>query len=252
MDINTITSVKNEYIKEIVKLKSDYSEKYILEGVHVIEEALKYNVIESVLFTNKNTLNLSEYDSSINKYQISSEVAEKISSVKTNQGVFAICKIKEKDIDLNSNVLLLDDVQDPGNMGTLVRSAKAFGFNSIVAGERSVGFYNPKVVRSTQANHFTMSLIKKNLEQTLKFLKTNGYLIVGTFLHQDIKNEINTNTKLKDKKIALILGNEGNGIDIDYKKYVDLNYVIKMNNEVESLNVAVAGSIIMSDVYKTV
>lgn len=252
MAINTITSTKNEYIKEISKLKTDYSEKYLLEGVHTIEEALQYGVIESVLFTNQNTLKLSEYDSSIEKYLISPEVAEKISSVKTNQGVFAVCKIIEKDIDLNNNVLLLDDIQDPGNMGTLIRSAKAFGFNSIVAGERSVGFYNPKVIRSTQANHFTMSLVKKNLEQILKFLKANNYLIVGTFLHNDIKNIINNNTKLKGKKIALILGNEGNGIDDIYSKYVDLNYVIKMNSEVESLNVAVAGSIIMSDIYKNI
>ncbi|WP_338984050.1 RNA methyltransferase [Spiroplasma endosymbiont of Othius punctulatus] len=250
MDINTITSTKNEYIKEISKLKTDYSEKYILEGVHTIEEALKYGVIESILFTNKNTIKLSEYGDAIKKYLITEEVAQKISAVKTNQGVFAVCKIIEKEIDLSSNVLVLDDVQDPGNMGTLIRSAKAFGFNSIVAGERSVGFFNPKVVRSTQANHFSMSLVKKNLEQMIKFLKANEYLIVGTFLNQDSKKTITSNTKFKDKKIALILGNEGNGIDIEYLESIDVNYVIKMSEEVESLNVAIAGSIIMSSIYK--
>ncbi|ASZ09014.1 RNA methyltransferase [Mesoplasma chauliocola] len=248
-----ITSTSNNKIKEIVKIRDDkkfQSEKkaFFIEGLHMVEEAIKRNIVFEI-FTKENMLERIENVNEIRTTLISDSVAEKISSTKTNQGIFAICELIENEIDYSENILLLDQIQDPGNMGTLIRSAACFNFQTVIASSNSVSFYNPKVLRSTQGNLFSVNLVNDDLIKTINNLKQKNFLIIGTVLNNDSKpfkkTEFNQN-----QKYALIIGNEAKGINHDLYSLIDININIEMSNEVESLNAAIAGSIIMYNIKK--
>ncbi|WP_339023069.1 RNA methyltransferase [Spiroplasma endosymbiont of Crioceris asparagi] len=243
MDIKTITSTKNDLIKNLIKLKSQPTkEMYFVEGKNIVKETLAKNIVIKVFCVEEEITVTKQYN--VETIIISKAVADKLSEVKTNQGIFAICKINQSEIDFNSNVLILDNIQDPGNMGTLLRSAAAFGFKTVIASETSTSFFNQKTIRSAQGNHLSLNLIKANLEEIIEILRRANYKIIGTFINQ--KNDVNI---INNNKLALILGNEGNGIDLKFKAMIDYNILIEMNNNVESLNVGVAGSIIMHDFF---
>lgn len=245
-----ITSVDNETIKYLISLKQ-YStqkleKKYIVEGINIVNEAIKNNCVEKIFTTQKNLSNLSNFD---NVVEITEKVAKKLSDVKTNQEIFGLCRIDVQKVDFNSNILILDNIQDPGNMGTLIRSAKAFGFNTIVASTESVNFYNTKVIRATQGNHFDVNLINCELKEFIEECRFNDFKIISTFL-----NNKSTTIKELNKigKCVLILGNEGNGISQILLETCDFNIKIETSINIESLNVAIAGSILMSEIFQKI
>lgn len=246
-----ITSAINNRIKEIVRLrdekKSQIDEQaFFIEGLHMVKEAIKRNIVKTIFLEEKM---LDKIDTLINLEYIliTDNIANKIASTKSNQGIFAICEMKTKKLNLNQNILLLDQIQDPGNMGTLIRSAASFNFQTVIASNNSVSFYNPKVLRSTQGNLFSVNLINADLLKTIQDLKQNNYIIIGTVLKSNSKqlSEINFDEK---QKYALIIGNEANGISSELQEIIDINLIIEMHNEVESLNAAIAGSIIMYNI----
>lgn len=244
-----ISSVANQKIKDILKLKEQKyrknEQKFLLEGFHLIQTALEQGIVLTLLGSEAN---LSQFKQNWAKIAeiiiISDNVADKLSDVKTSQAIFAVCQLNSGMIDLTHNVLLLDQIQDPGNLGTLIRSGAAFNFKTIIASHNSVSFYNDKVLRSTQGNFFQVNLLNDNLVTTIATLKANGYLIFGTSLHTDAKmlDQVTWNQK---QKYALVIGNEGQGISPEIAKLVDFNILIEMTEGVESLNAGVAGSIIM-------
>ena len=153
--------------------------------------------------------------------------------------LFGFKKKEEKEI--NGNVLVLDGLQDPGNLGTIIRSAVAFNVDTIILSKDTVDLYNPKVVRSTQGMNFHINIIRRDLEHEINTLKEKGYTVYST----DVINGKNIKNVKVNGKYAIIMGNEGNGVRENIKNLSDEKLYIKMNNDCESLNVGVATSIIL-------
>ncbi|AUF83446.1 RNA methyltransferase [Mesoplasma syrphidae] len=248
-----ITSVANSKIKEILKLKDtkyrNQSQRFIVEGFHLVMEALNKGTVLTILGTGHGieslTSNIKNADQII---EISDSIAHKLSDTVKTQAVFAVCEMPKPSIDFQNNILLLDKVQDPGNIGTLIRSGASFNFKTIITAPNSVSFYNDKVLRSTQGTFFDVNLINDDLISVIKLLKTNGYTIIGTELHSSYKKLADLECQ-KYSKVALLIGNEAQGISQTLLDYIDLNVVIEMRAGIESLNAGVAGSIIMYQLY---
>lgn len=226
-----LTSLDNPKIKALMKLKKakerKKEKKFIVEGPHLVEEAKKLNLlIEAFSIDEKE-----EYTS------ISKQMMDKIAETDTTVTEIGLCKMIESD-KLTDKILILDAVQDPGNLGAMMRSANAFGFKTIVLGDGSCDIYNPKVIRSSQGAIFKLNFLHKNIVEFIDEL--NDYDIYGT----SVVNGIELDNVTMNKKIAIILGNEGNGISEEVFKKLNKNIYIPMENT-ESLNVSVAASIIM-------
>ena len=242
-----ITSLENERIKGYVKLKErKYRKKtktFIVEGFHSVLEAYKSgNIIELIIEKDV------ELPFDVPTIYVTKEIINKISSVDAPTNIMALCKMKEEKIEYGNKILLLDNVQDPGNLGTIIRSAAAFDIDSIVLSSDTVDMYNPKVVRSTQGMLFHIPIVVKDLESVIDELKEKEIPIYGTRVEY---GEDVTNLKEKDKKrFALIMGNEGSGVSSNILDKCDKSLFIDMNERVESLNVAVATSILLYELNK--
>lgn len=234
-----ITSINNEYIKEISKLNEkkyrDKSNKYLIEGLHLVTEALKCDIIDTIIIREDFS-----YETDIKHIIVSNEVMKKLSDNPSIPKIMAIVYKKESTISGNK-ILLLDRLQDPGNLGTIIRSAVAFNFDTIILSNDTVDLYNSKVLRSTQGMLFNINILRQDLTSVINELKNNNYTIYGTKVDNgnDVKKINNTN------KFALIIGNEGTGISDNILKQCDKYLYIKMNNNCESLNAGVAASILM-------
>lgn len=218
--------VVNELLdrKEAVNLKFIACSKEILENVNggnnILERLKKYRNLEVVYFTK--------------------EVFENLIDTKTPQGILAVIQIPMYDkINSKGNILILDKIQDAGNMGTIIRSADAFGIDTIVCTKGSVDVYSPKVLRSTMGSILREKII---FLDDINKIKNVGYTIVGTVL--DDKSISLENLKFS-KKMAFVMGNEANGISDDIKQLCDIFVKIPMIGNAESLNVAIATSIIL-------
>ena len=239
-----IESVNNERIKEIRKLKEkkhrDKEKKFLVEGEHLALEAYKSGNLETLIICDGYA-----YDMDVIKIFVTKDVIKSISELETPYNVIGICNIKEND-EIGNKVLLLDNIQDPGNLGTIIRSAVAFNVDTIVLNNKSVDLYNSKVLRAAQGNNFYINIIRKDLIEFVSLLKKDGYKIYSTNVNNgnDVKN-VKTN-----EKYAIIMGNEGNGVSADLQDLSDFNIYITMNDKCESLNVAVATSIILYELNK--
>ena len=172
---------------------------------------------------------------------------KKLSFQDSLPSIMGVCKIKDSKL-IGSKYLLLDDIQDPGNLGTIIRSSLAFGVDTIVLSKDSVDLYNDKVIRSTQGMIFHINIIRCDLEEVINKIKGN-IKIIGTSLGDS--TPLRSIDKLE--RYALIVGNEGNGVKKEILDLCDDIVRIEMNKDVESLNVGVATSIIlyeMSDNYE--
>ncbi|MDE5546089.1 MAG: RNA methyltransferase [Anaeroplasmataceae bacterium] len=225
-----ISSMDNSKIKTLLKLKqSKYrkqEQEFIVEGTHLVSEARLANVLIEAY-------SIEEKDEYI---QVSEAVMKKLCNTDTVVKELGLCRMLSKS-NLSDKILILDGVQDPGNMGSLMRSACAFGFDTIFIGTGSVDIYNDKVIRSSQGAIFKLNFLFGNV---CDFVKTLNHKVYGT----NVVNGIPLKEVRKEEKIAIILGNEGNGISKEVNALGLDNIFIPMRNT-ESLNVAVAGSIIL-------
>lgn len=235
-----ITSLNNEHIKEINKLKEkkhrDLTNTFLIEGEHLVSEAIKKNLVKELIILEGKDLNIDN----VKTTYVSKDVMKKISSMDSYPDIIGICSKKEEK-RINGNVLILDDIQDPGNLGTMIRSSLAFNIDTIILSPKTVDLYNQKVIRSTQGMLFHINIIVRDLEETIIELKENNYTIYGTKVNNG--NDIR-NIKI-DSKYALVIGNEGNGMSEKVSNLCDEYLYITMNNQVESLNAAVAASILL-------
>lgn len=239
MIINSVDNKKIKYIKKLKESKFiEKEKKFIVEGEHLVLEALKHGYLLEVIKTN-------DYDQEfdIDTIIVSDSVMKKISSMTTACDVIGVCKLIDESKDLGNKIILLDGVQDPGNVGTIIRSALAFNFNTVVLNSCCAKKYNYKVIRATQGMIFNVNVINKDFSNFIPKLKENGYLVYGT----NVIDGIPIKSLKKSDKIAIIMGSEGKGISENISKLVDKNIYIKMNSKCESLNVSVAASIIMHE-----
>ena len=232
-----ITSVNNERVKYWAKLKikkfRDEEKKFLIEGDHLVDIALKKGLVLDLITLDNN------YDFD-NTYTVSEEVMKKISNQVSISRVAAVCKYDYKK-DYVGNIIMLDRLQDPGNLGTIIRSAIAFDFKTIILGNGTVDVYNEKTIRASEGMLFNINIVKEDLFESIPKLKKDGYSIIGT--------DVNSGTNLTKGKIALIIGNEGQGMDKKLKPLCDSLVHIPMNKDCESLNAGVAASILMYEAY---
>ena len=233
-----IESANNEKIKEIRKLNDkkyrDESNLFLVEGDHLVKEAYKSGNLVKLIITED------IYDFDVEKLLVSDKVLQSISEL-NNTSVIGVCKKVSTGLDLTKNIVILDGVQDPGNLGTIIRSCTAFNVDNLLLSKDTVDLYNSKVIRSTQGMIFNMNIVREDICKTINMLKENGYKIYGT----NVVNGIDIKDVKKDEKYAIIMGNEGNGISKEVSSLVDKNIYIKMNEKCESLNVAVSAAIIL-------
>lgn len=231
--VSVITSRANQLVKYWSSINSNKASEYILiEGIHLIKMAAEVTNIISLLFVEgSNNIKADNY------YQITKEIGDKLTTYQTSQNIFAVVKKQVVRPDLTKHLLYLDNVSDPGNMGTLIRTALAFNFGGVICSTNSVSFYHPRVITSGQGAHFKIPLL---VSDDLSTYKKNGYTIVGTSLIEasDIDNYQFNN------KTLIILGNEARGISREKLSMCDQKLKISINN-IDSLNVSIAGAIIM-------
>ena len=243
-----ITSLDNDKVKKYIKLKDkkyrDKTGEFIVEGSHLVLEAFKHGLIKELILEKDEVFPIG-FD---NIVYLPMDIINKISSVETPQTVMALCSKKEESDDLGNHILLVDDVQDPGNLGTIIRSAVAFNIDTVVLSNNTVDLYNPKTIRSTQGMFFHINVIRTDLNAVVEKLKEEQIPIYGTLVeHGDDVRELNEKDK---ERYALIVGNEGNGVRKELTDMCDKNLYIKMNSDVESLNVGVATSILLYELGK--
>ena len=251
--VKQITSVNNSYIKELLTLKDKkdriLKKSFIVEGYHLVEEAYNHKLLKAVLSTDEEVLKNFNIEES---YKVNDIIINKLSSTKNPQNIIGIVDIKDnadysKDIlKENFRAIILDDVNDPGNLGTIIRTAAALGYDMIISSLQTVDYYNEKVIRATQGAIFKIALCKDNLENIIPILKKNNIIIYGTSL----KSAVSVSSIDPSKKFAVVLGNEANGVSEEVLKLCDQNIIIPLDNNVESLNVGVAGAILMWELKK--
>ncbi len=235
-----IESVQNDKIKYFRKLREtkyikEYKE-FIVEGEHLVEEAIKNGLaLELIIESGK------DYNSDLPKIYVSENVLKSISLLKTPQYVMALCKIVDDKEIKGNRILLLDNVSDPGNLGTIIRTSVAFNIDTIILSEDSVNLYNDKVVRSSEGMIFNTNIITMNLIDAINEIKNKGIKVYGT----DLKGSKYLHEFSKPSSFALIVGNEGQGMKKEILDLCDEKIKIEMENNCESLNVGVATSIIL-------
>lgn len=234
-----ITSLSNQKVKSWEKLKvkkyRDQEKLFLIEGDHLVKEALKRNVIKEIITDDKDL----KFD--VPTYYVTKEIMKLLSLQVTSSNLIAVCNILEEK-ECNGNILVLDNLQDPGNLGTIIRSAVAFNFDSIILSDDSVDLYNPKVIRSSEGMIFNINIIRTNLISFLNNLDKSYVKIATNVLNgKNIRN-------IKFEKCAIIIGNEGNGIKKEISELCDETVFIKMNSNCESLNAGVSASILMYEV----
>ena len=232
-----IESLTNVHVKEWTKLKEkkgrDQAGLFLIEGEHLIEEAQKQNVIKEIISTDPNE----KAD-----FYVTKSIMKKISSQVSIPTKIAVC-LKQKENHYKNKILILDNIQDPGNLGTMIRSALAFGFSDIVLGLDTVDLYNEKVIRASEGMLFHINILRRDLNVFLEEIKKD-YQILLT----DVKKGKNIKTIPIQEKVALVIGSEGNGIKEEFQKYATTYLKINMEKSVESLNAAVAASILMYEI----
>ena len=253
--MNIISSKDNELVKNIKKLKDkkyrDLENVYIVEGIKMVKEAILENAsIRQIIICDdceKSDLISKEMMYEIAKYDciyVTNKIFKYITEVQTPQGVMAIIEKNNKDKEINYNediIVALDDIQDPGNLGTILRTVDSIGLSQILVSKGTADPYNPKVVRSTMGAIYRVKVIEcDNLKETLKEIKKNKFKILVTSL-DDSKSVYD----IKYYKKVIVIGNEANGVEEEIVKLADEKIKIPMLGKTESLNASVAAGIIL-------
>jgi len=242
-----ITSASNKRIKDIQKLKENKNIKkygrYLIEGKHLVEEALEAKVVEEIVFSESfDDYNIVDSFTG-NLIKVTDSVMKNISDTITTQGIIAVCRIDKKELDINnySKVLILDKIQDPGNLGTIIRTADAFNFDCIILGKGTTSLYGQKVIRSTQGSNFHIDCFD-NVDLLDLLDQMTDFSIFATSLKADKYIE-----QLDDitGNVAVIFGNEGSGVSEEILCKVNNLLKISMPGKAESLNVSIAAGIVM-------
>ena len=254
-----ISSKNNDVIKYVKKIISHSKTRkkdgvFLIEGLRLCEEAVK-NKVEVIKFFytskfyGKNNLLIDKIINTNNSqgYIISEELMEYISDTETPQGIVCLCKMIDKKISIDtiksySKIILLENLQNPSNLGSIFRSLDAFGIDLVILSSDSCDMYNPKALRGSMGAIFKLNImIENDISGLLVTLKKEGFNICSAVP----SNKAESVRILADlKKVVAILGNEGNGISKEIIELSDKHIVIPMRENCESLNVAVAAGII--------
>ena len=249
------TNKDNEIIKHISKLKEkkyrDEYNEYVVEGVKIVEEAIKENAkIKQVIVCNDTTktyeipthimLEIAKFDC----IYVSDKIFNYITQVTNPQGIMAIIEKQDENMQIDYNqdiIVMLDDVQDPGNLGTILRTVDSIGLNQIIVSKGTADSFNSKVVRSTMGAIFRLKIIEEDdLIKTIKELRKHHFKLLVTSLQTE-----NSIYDIDFSKKIIVIGNEANGVSKEIQDLADEKAKIPMLGRTESLNASVAAGIVM-------
>lgn len=251
-----ITSKDNEIIKSIRKLKErkyrEQENEYIIEGIKLIEEAIQEKAEISKIIICDECMKENKIDTKImyeiaryDCFSVPEKVFKTITDVNTPQGILAVLKknnVENKNIDYAEDVILvLDNIQDPGNLGTILRTVDSVGLKQIIVSKGSVDPFSPKVVRSTMGAIFRLNIIEvENMEEFLQESKEYNFKVIATSL--ETKASI---YDIEYTKTIIVIGNEANGVSKEVLSQADKKVKIPMLGRTESLNASVATGVIL-------
>lgn len=253
-----LTSIHNQHVKNWKKLQTKKYRRqtgtYLLDGWHLVNEAVQSGVqILQLIGTSEQLAAHPDLNSLTDEvYEVTEEVMQHITDTVTPQGIAAVVPLpdahKVPDMEsLHGGWLFLDRVQDPGNVGTMVRTADAAGFAGVVVSHRSADIFSPKVIRSMQGSQFHLKLYEGDLAKWIEDFNTVNAPIYGTQLNPQAKSFRDAEP---GKTFALIMGNEGQGMSDQLLSQTTANLYIPMRGQAESLNVAVSAGILMFQLNK--
>jgi TrmH family RNA methyltransferase len=244
--LKRIQSTKNPQVKEWKKLLTKKGREktglFLIEGFHLVEEALKSHIhIVELIVDERKEIPSSWNVDNIPMTIVTEEVMKAISDTETPQGIVALCRqFSYERVDVKT-VLMIDAVQDPGNIGTMIRTADSAGIDAVILGEGCADLYNPKVIRATQGSLFHLPIIKGNLREWIIRLQEENVPIYGTSL----QNGEDYRHVPPAESFALLVGNEGSGVHQELLEMTTKNLYIPIYGRAESLNVAVATGILL-------
>ena len=237
--MEVIKSLDNKRIKNLAKLLikkyRDEEDIFLVSGNHLVLEAYKNKYLEEVICTEDANIALD-----VKTTYVTYEVLKKLSNNKNPQKVIGICK-KLKEKELGNRLLILDDIQDPGNLGTIIRSSVAFHVDTIVLSNNTVDLYNEKVLQASEGMIFEINIIKRDIKEFINNIKNKEYKVYGTNVNG---GKVVSKNNL-ESKYAIVVGNEGRGVSEEVLSLCDEYFYIPMSKSCESLNVGVATSIIL-------
>ncbi len=266
-----LNSPKNEKIKFVAKLIHDSklrkeAKTYVAEGIRLFSDTIENDILEVFCTEDieekiKNSLSPERAEEALLKLgnlrergkvvTVSEEAAKKISDTENPQGITALIRIREREIadvmkENDTFILIIERLQDPGNLGTIIRTAEGAGVTGIVISRDSVDVYNPKVVRGTMGSLFRMPIyISDDLKKDIEIIKEAGVTVYGTHLSgNDMYDES------FDGKVAFLIGNEGAGLSDEISAAADKLLRIPMEGKVESLNVGVSAAVVCYEVMR--
>lgn len=246
-----ITSKTNELIKHIKSLHNkkerDENKEFIVEGKKIVKEAIEADFKIVKIIVCKELLK-EEYESK--KFEIEyvdENIFKYISDTQTPQGILAIVKRPEYSEEYGEKIFALDNVQDPGNVGTIIRTLDSAGINTLLLSETCADEYNTKVIRSTMGAIFRVKTYREsNLKEKLESLKKQGYKIIVT----DLDTEANLFEYAFPSKTIVVIGNESKGVSEEIKNIADVKVKIPMVGKTESLNAGVAASLMAYEILR--
>ncbi len=249
MNIKNITSLKNDIVVQTKKLKNkkyrEQTKTFLAEGLKNVKDSLEKRVAKMIFVTDEKMLDSLEVKEACPCYVVNEQIMKEISDTVTPQGVAAVFEMKEFSYEcISEKILVLNGVSDPGNVGTILRTACALGFNTVIADNKTADIYSPKIIRSSMSAVFALNILRCNdrMESELENLKNRGYKLYVSCLSEKSKN---INDIAFSQKCMIVVGNEANGADESVVKLADTLYIIPMEKTIESLNVAIAAGISM-------
>ena len=251
-----IFSKDNPLIKTIRALKTKSGRKkhgmFFIEGTRIIEEAISFlpdkihSIVLSYSYNGTYPNKAKEYAKTFDCFLVPDSLFNEISDTETPQGVLAV--IRKEDTKISdfsfdeSRIVILDCVCDPGNIGTIIRTAEAMGFNSIFLTKGCTDIYSPKVLRSTMGSVFRTKIFEGLTTEDINLIKQREYTLASTALQE---NSVFLKNASTPRKLAIVIGNEANGVSDEILSISDLILKIPMHGKTESLNAAVAAAIVM-------
>lgn len=248
--MEVITSKENSVYKKTLKLLQkkyrDRENKYIIEGIKILYD-YKDVLDVSYILINEDVNNLT-INKNIPIYRISNTLFNNLTIQKNSQGVLIVCNKKENDLTkVDNDILVLDNIQDPGNLGTIIRTSSAFGIKDIFITDTSVDEYSLKVLRASMGTIFNVNIHRMCKRTLIDFIKNKCYNVITTTLD---KQSVNISEIVISEKNAYIFGNEGNGVSKEFFEISNQFAIIPIENNTESLNVAISVGIVLYEIIK--
>ncbi len=256
-----IESFDNPKFKLAMSLKqSKYRKKnqmFLAEGLRNVELAIENPKTINMVFIQDDKANEPRYleiikNTGDKSFILNSKLMDTVSDTITSQGIIAVCNFKNfsiDDIEFSSDIIILDKIQDPGNLGTILRTADAAGFITVICTKGTTDIYSPKVVRSAMGSLIHLKIVYIDDYESLNILRKNGYKIVSSSLQDAADYKVISSISAK---IAMVLGNEANGVGDELLDLSDLKVKIPLYGKAESLNVGIAGGILMYKIKERV